>query len=312
MMGDVRDLKSWEQKAEEMLRSARGSWVGLETLLTLEEPGFRKVLMGQLLLIMCSPWKMWAGNELQRGKELDLCRRLLEAGAEAGACDAKGRSAVSLAAEKGSWELVEMLARHGADINKQDVDGESALMRALEGPKEDALRMVEGLLRLGAHVSARNRNGMAPMRLVIERAQWGQEPRLIEALAAAGANVSQQDPHGWSALTAAADLGLEGACQSLIKAGARVNDLDKSGWAPIARAARGGRFARKVVQALMEAGADPGLRGEEGLNQMELVLREPDVEGSHEIALQIKTSWERKLLEEQALQGKEGRSAPRL
>ena len=61
-----------------------------------------------------------------------------------------------LAVEHGHERVVELLLRHGAEVNLQDSGGGTALMYAAHQGHE---RLVEVLLRHGAAVNLQSRNG---------------------------------------------------------------------------------------------------------------------------------------------------------
>lgn len=71
---------------------------------------------------------------------LDMCTLLLDGGA---AVDSRtktgGVTPLQRAALKGRIEVVELLVHRGADVRLQDVDGKTALHRAMEGPHQSVI-----------------------------------------------------------------------------------------------------------------------------------------------------------------------------
>ena len=74
--------------------------------------------------------------------------------------DYHGSTALTIAAEFGYTDIVELLLMAGAKINVQDDDGDSALhVAAFKGHSE----IVTLLLQHGASVNLRNNNGLTPI-----------------------------------------------------------------------------------------------------------------------------------------------------
>ena len=92
-----------------------------------------------------------AGNGHERVVEL-----LIRHGAEIDKQNYRGRTALMSAASYGHERVVELLLQRGAEINKQDSDGFSALMVAAGSGHE---RVVELLLRRGAEVDLQKSTG---------------------------------------------------------------------------------------------------------------------------------------------------------
>jgi ankyrin repeat protein len=88
--------------------------------------------------------------------DLRELRRLLDAGAEIDAADARGYSALMFATYFGHVEAFEYLLEHGADPDSADRAGNSVLMAAAF--KGD-LSLVKRLVSAGAKLDARNAAG---------------------------------------------------------------------------------------------------------------------------------------------------------
>lgn len=67
---------------------------------------------------------------------------------------------IHMAASKNSVAMIDLLVRHGADVNARDKDGETPLMLAAIWDRRDAL---EKLLALGAERDLRGRSGMTAL-----------------------------------------------------------------------------------------------------------------------------------------------------
>jgi ankyrin repeat protein len=76
-----------------------------------------------------------------RGR-LDLCRLLLERGANPRAEDLDSFTPITLAAAEGHWEVVKLLAEHGASGVYADGHGETALGYAQEAGRDDLVPLL--------------------------------------------------------------------------------------------------------------------------------------------------------------------------
>ena len=103
---------------------------------------------------MVVPATLWSAAKANDVTEL---ARLLDAGAALDACDARGYSALMLAAYSGHAEAFEYLLERGADPNSVDAAGNSVLMGAAF---KGHLTMVKQLLRAGSNPHARNHSGL--------------------------------------------------------------------------------------------------------------------------------------------------------
>ncbi|GLH09307.1 Ankyrin repeat and KH domain-containing protein mask [Gryllus bimaculatus] len=84
--------------------------------------------------------------------DVDVTLVLLEGGADAGALDTEGRSALCLAADRGHAGCLEALLARGADAERKDLRGWKPLHKAAWHGHLDCVR---ALLRRGADVHAK-------------------------------------------------------------------------------------------------------------------------------------------------------------
>jgi ankyrin repeat protein len=92
--------------------------------------------------------------------ETDLVERLLDAGAEADAFNATGRTSLMLAARNNDTRTMQVLIDAGATVDGPDHYGRTALHHAIRANALDAARL---LLDVGADPTLRAANGRTPL-----------------------------------------------------------------------------------------------------------------------------------------------------
>jgi ankyrin repeat protein len=160
---------------------------------------------------------------------------------------------VADAARRGDREAVRAAIARKADVNIAQVDGSTALHWAVE---RDDLEMADLLIRAGARVSAKTREGVMPLQL----AAVNGSARMIDRLLKAGADPNAPlSVAGDTALMMAARTGRTDAIRVLAEAGANANAQETWGgttalmWA----VSEGHADAAKL---LIAAGADANAR----------------------------------------------------
>jgi ankyrin repeat protein len=187
-------------------------------------------------------------------------------------------------------EMVRLLLQRGAEIDRQDAEGRTALMHALEYADID---VIQTLLETGCNLDIRDKQGntalmvaefrgLSEIATLLKQAgasQKGlQEVELIQAVTRGDIdrvesllqeNVDVNARIGnTTALCQAAIGGYSDIVKLLIAAGTDINQRESEGrFNPLLYAAYDGNF--EVVRVLLEAGADVSVRVQDYLNPLE-------------------------------------------
>ncbi len=157
----------------------------------------------------------------RQGDELGL-RELLEAGAELGARDEKGRTPLMLAALSGCTACVKSLLVARADVRAGDNEGHTPLMGAAMNGNDGCLPM---LLSAGALLEARTQNDNTPLLL----AAGAGHAACVKSLLQAGAAVDARNKNGCTPLLWAARGGCCAVVEQLLESGADKDARDLEG-----------------------------------------------------------------------------------
>jgi len=179
--------------------------------------------------------------------DLELCNRLLAAGASAQATDERGRSALLVAVRNKRADVARALILAGADVNRKDIESNSPFLQAAANGQADVVKL---MLEHGADISGTDRyDGTA----LIAAAEHG-NVEVVKLLLKAGAQVDHVNQLGWTALLEAVVLGdgsarYEDIVQLLLDAGADANLPDREGVTPTRHARE--RGYKTMVKMLM-------------------------------------------------------------
>ena len=131
---------------------------------------------------------MWAAHDGHERLALVLLEKMREVGSAVDESEEDGWTALMFAAQAGHEQLADRLLTAGADVSARDAKtGQTVLMAAAEGGHE---RVAERLLTAGADVGARDRTGQTAM---LYAARGGHEPCLRALLLHGGADVDAMD-----------------------------------------------------------------------------------------------------------------------
>ena len=169
------------------------------------------------------------------------------------------------AARRDDESAVVRLALRGFDLNTRDENGNSALLLAI---REESWRVVNFLLDQPlVQVETRNPAGESPLMLAALKGQLPLAKRLIERKA-------EVNKPGWAPLhyaaTNAEPVSLE-LVRLLLEQHAYIDAESPNKTTPLMMAARYG--TPDVVRLLLEEGADPTLRNEQGLTALDFAVR---------------------------------------
>jgi ankyrin repeat protein len=182
-------------------------------------------------------------SALQRGAAGEV-GRLLTDGVSPDVVDLEGTPAVMAATLFADARTVKLLLEHGADPNRADASGATALMWAV--PDVEKVRL---LLAKGANVNARSATERTPL---LVAAAYPGTANLLRMLLDHGADLRAQDRAGATALALAVRSADIGVVRFLVDRG-----LDPAALAPAARRAGLARWDRPTTDYLMSSRLTP-------------------------------------------------------
>lgn len=178
--------------------------------------------------------------------ELEFLQLLLKCGAKINAVD------MEAAAAGGHLAIVAELIKHGADVNSRSANVRRITplhIAAIWGNKE----VVELLLEKGANVNAVGKANQTALMQVIERGNMEESLAIIELLLQYETNINITDVNDNNALMTAAKRGFLPVMQILLDAGANVHAKNKHGQNAATLAAMA--YNVKAVKLLRRYGA---------------------------------------------------------
>ena len=173
--------------------------------------------------------------------------------------------ALLAASGKGDNAKVSELLGQGANVNVQNDAGSTPLIEAVYNNHIETVKL---LLEKGADPNARKKDGATALGFA------KQYPPIVELLKSKGATIESNQGLDIALLDTAGKGDLAKA-KELVEKGAYVNYHDKEGRAPIIEAAYNGRV--EVVKFLLEKGADPNSRKNDGASALGFAKKYPQI-----------------------------------
>lgn len=184
----------------------------------------------------------------------EIAGLLLDAGAAVDAANRYGVTPLALASVNGGAAMIARLLDAGADPNRPNPEGETPLMTAARTGGADA---VGTLLARGAEVDAVE--GWRGQTALMWAAAQNQTAA-VEALLDAGADPRARSGRGFTPLLFAAREGHVDVLEALVRAGADVDDaLPSNGMSALVLAVYNAQY--DFAKALLDRGADPDAAG---------------------------------------------------
>lgn len=140
--------------------------------------------------------------------------------------DNRGWTPLMAAAFRGQAEIIDLLIRHGAEVNALDSGGNTALHWAAFGGHATCARQ---LITHSASIDLRNHYGWTPLIQAAAR----NHAEVVSLLIASGVNLDTCANDGYTALHKAAELGYGEIAQLLLAQGANSNLANSEGNTPL-------------------------------------------------------------------------------
>ncbi|RDD41952.1 Fibronectin type 3 and ankyrin repeat domains protein 1 [Trichoplax sp. H2] len=174
----------------------------------------------------------------------EVCEILIANNADVNRKNANGKTSFMLACFMGHLKIVRLLLKNGAVASETDNGGSTALHWAVDGGHIDVVRY---LLENGAKVTQRDTvSGWTP---IIRAAASGSNQRVVRVLIDHGASVNDKDPEGKTALMVGVINGSEEAIQVLLEHKADISYKNEYGKTALDFAQT---FDRRRIVALFE------------------------------------------------------------
>ena len=188
--------------------------------------------------------KMFMANEATWKFEA-LLRQLDKDGVDSSGC-----TVLNMACRWGRLDVVELLLRAGADIEKADLRGQTPLMAASGSLGNGHVKIAYALLCAGAQKNTKDHDGWT----ALSHAVWTMSKDAAGLLIRVGADVDAVVANGEPLLAHAVFQGSLGICEMLLDAGADINKTDVRGKTALMTSL--GRYDSEFIHLLLKRGAD--------------------------------------------------------
>ncbi len=195
--------------------------------------------------------------EAARTGDLMMLTSLTEEGADVNRANEQGNTALMMASYEGNLDCIQFLLESGSEVNWQNHQMNTPLHLATQSEPGNH-QCVSALLAAGAHVNSRNQEGKTPLMLIPSQkvSQHGRD--IVKLLLASGPDVDIQDHKGHTAVTHAISKHNSNVLTELLKAGASPNLCHPSGISPLVYATIKGFV--DCIKILITSGADVNLK----------------------------------------------------
>ncbi|KAF1016783.1 MAG: hypothetical protein GAK31_00041 [Stenotrophomonas maltophilia] len=169
------------------------------------------------------------------------------------------------AASRGDAAAVRAALQAGAGVDARDGQGRTALLLATHGNHPEAARV---LVEAGADVNAKDAIQDSPYLYAGARGH----DAILELTLQHGADLASTNRYGGTALIPAAERGHVSTVRRLLQAGVAVDHINRLHWTALLEAivlSDGGPAHVQIVQALLQAGADPMLADGDGVTPLQ-------------------------------------------
>jgi len=194
-------------------------------------------------------------------RDIPRTGELLQRGADVNRPDEEGITALCWACAGGQEDVVELLLTAGAEVNKQGRFGSTALHCAAGWGH---VKVVGRLIERGADVNARDQRNQNALSVASMRGHV----EVVKFLASQGAGLRGDLRGRGSPLLGAAQYGQTNIVDVLLTAGADINEKDELGRTPLMIASYRGLY--ETVELLLARGA--GVRSEDSHGNTALIL----------------------------------------
>jgi quinoprotein dehydrogenase-associated probable ABC transporter substrate-binding protein len=212
--------------------------------------------------------------------DVDRAGYLLGKGADVNGLSNLGETALTTASRAGCIEMMQLLVRHGARVDRPDGDGLTPLMGAVQRDQAPAIKF---LLTHGAGIEKGAPRGFTPLSLAIEEQQFDAAYALIEA----GADVntpasthrltplmvvaSELPPEADSMVRILQQHGPMDTARALLAHKAKLDAVDADGVTALMIAAA--HDNSQMIALLIQAGADPHMKSAAGETARDIAAR---------------------------------------
>jgi ankyrin repeat protein len=201
--------------------------------------------------------------------------------------NAQGQAPLYLASLFGNPESIKLLLASGAKTNIRDANGNTPLHIAVLYRRPENL---DEILKVNPDIDVTNGEGYTPLHLAVRRPD---NEKAIEHLLQQGADVNIPDPTGRNALLVSVGSNQKEYISLLVSKGIDINSQDDNGNTalhyPLSNVLRDKMYlpySTEIVKILLEEGADPHIRNNEGKSPMDLAVES----GENELINLLKSS----------------------